>query len=144
MKQQLLFCALIGILTACQHESDIQPSTTSLASEAVGTYHTNFYLDPSYVALSPNQMPYVELKQESDSNVTLLLTKPYPSSQTKAISHVRLQRKSDGVELKVANTSIGTLQTDRVFTNSGMEKQGQLLRLSAQDGSISEFVGVKQ
>ncbi|MBN8825023.1 MULTISPECIES: hypothetical protein [unclassified Spirosoma] len=144
MKIQLLFCALIGVLTACQHESDIQPSTSSLASEAVGTYRTNFYLDPSYVALSPGQMPYVELKQESDSNVTLLLNKPYPSSETKAISHVRLQRKSDGVELQVANTSIGTLQTDRVFTNSGMEKQGQLLRLAAQDGSISEFVGVKQ
>ncbi|GAB4037720.1 hypothetical protein [Spirosoma gilvum] len=144
MKTQLLFCALIGVLTACQHESDIQPNASSLASEAVGTYRTNFYLDPSYVALSQNQMPYVELKQESDSNVTLLLTKQYPTPETQTIPHVLLQRKLDGVELRVANSSIGTLQTDRIFTNTGMEKQGQLLRLSNQDGSVSEFIGVKQ
>lgn len=144
MKKQLLFCSLIGALTACQHESDIQPNTSSLAGEAVGTYRTNFYLDPSYATLSQSQMPYVELKQESDSNVTLLLTRQYPASETQVIPHVLLQRKANGVELRIANTRVGTLQTDRVFTSNGMEKQGQLLRLTAQDSSVSEFIGVKQ
>ena len=51
MKNRLLFCSFVGMLTACQQEADIQPSSLTLASEVVGTYRTNFYLDPSCVAI---------------------------------------------------------------------------------------------
>jgi len=146
MKKQLLFCALIGTLTACQHEEDIQPNSTSLASEVVGTYRTNFYLDPSCVAISAGQMPYAELKAQSDSTVTLVYTKLSPVKTSRLIENVSLSRQANGVQLRVANSSIGTLQTDRVFTDNGMEKQGKLLRINLQSDpqEILFFAGVKQ
>lgn len=145
MKKQLLFCSLIGTLTACQHEADIQPNPSSLASEVVGTYRTNFYLDPSSVAMPVNQLPYAELKAESDSSVTLIYTKLYPAKASQSFEHILLGRQTDGIQLRVADSSIGTLQTDRVFTNNGMEKQGQLLRITVPTDSknVLNFTGFK-
>ncbi|GAB4036249.1 hypothetical protein [Spirosoma jeollabukense] len=145
MTKQLLFCAFVGTLTACQHEADIQPTSTALAAELVGTYHTNSYLDPSYVALSAGQMPYAELKAESDSTVTLVYTKLYPEKASLSLPHVALSRQTNGVQLRLADSSIGTVQTDRVFTNNGMEKQGKLLRLTIQNDpqNILNFSGSK-
>lgn len=146
MKKQLLFCALIGTLTACQHERDIQPNSTSLASEVVGTYRTNFYLDPSCVAISAGQMPFAELKAQSDSTITLIYTRLSPVKTSRLIENVSLSRQANGVQLRVANSSIGTLQTDRVFTNNGREKQGKLLRINLQSDpqDLLFFTGVKQ
>jgi hypothetical protein len=133
MKNRLLFCAFAGLLTACQQETDIQPGSSTLAGEVVGTYRTNLYLDPSCVAMSADQMPYAELKAESDSSVTLVYTKPYPAKTSQSISRVALSRQSNSIQLRVADSSIGTLQTDRIFTNNGMEKQGKLLRINIQN-----------
>ncbi|GAB3778985.1 hypothetical protein GCM10028818_28970 [Spirosoma horti] len=146
MKKRLLFCALLGTLTACQHEGDIQPNATSLASEVVGTYRTNFYLDPSCVAISAGQMPYAELKAQSDSTVTLVYTKLSPVKTSRLIENVSLSRQANGVQLRIANSNIGTLQTDRVFTDNGMEKQGKLLRINLQSDPQETlyFAGVRQ
>lgn len=145
MKNRLLFCALMGILTACQQETDIQPGTSTLAGEAAGTYQTNFYLDPSYVAMSADQLPYAELKTESDNSVTLVYTKLYPTKVSQIVQHISLVRQSAGIQLFMDGLNIGTLQTDRIFTNSGMERQGQLLRLNLQSESRNDlnFVGSK-
>ena len=145
MTKQLLFCALVGTLTACQHEADIQPSPSTLSGELVGTYRTNFYLDPSSVALPADQMPYAELKAESDSTVTLVYTKLYPTKTSQSLEHVSLSRQTNGIQLRLADSTIGTLQTDRVFTNSGMEKQGKLLRVNIQNDLQNTlfFVGSK-
>ena len=142
MKKQLLFCALVGTMTACQRETDIQPTSSTLAGEVVGIYRTNVYLDPSRVAIPTEQMPYTELKAESDSTVTLV----YSLAKTsRSIQHIRLSRQADGIQLLLADSSIGTLQTDRVFTTSGMEKQGKLLRINMQNDATNQlyFAGYK-
>lgn len=132
MHPRLLLLALLAATTACQREADIQPNAQTLAGEVAGTYRTNAYLDPSSVALSASQMPYAELTTESDSTVTLVYTKLYPVKSSERISNVVLNRQADAIQLRVADSSIGTLQTDRIFTNNGMEKQGKLLRVSVQ------------
>ena len=145
MKNRLLFCALASLLTACQQEVAIQPDLPALTAEVVGTYRTNFYLDPSCVAMSADQMPYTELKAESDSSVTLIYTKLYPVKVNQSIEHVIISRQPTGIQFRVADSSIGTLQTDRIFTNNGMEKQGKLLRISIQNNPQSSlyFAGFK-
>lgn len=130
MNQRLLLFALLAAATACQRETDIQPTAPSLAGEVIGTYRTNVYLDPSCVALATDKLPYTELRAESDSTVTLTYTNLYPVRSSERIPNVTLRRQADAIHLRVADTSIGTLQTDRVFMNSGMEKQGNLLRVS--------------
>ena len=130
MNQRLLLFAFLAAATACQRETDIQPNAQTLAGEVAGTYQTNVYLDPSCVALSASQMPYAELQTESDSTVTLVYTKQYPAKSSQRIPNVVLNRQTDGIQLRVADSSIGTLQTDRIFMNNGMEKQGKLLRIS--------------
>lgn len=139
MKKRLLFCALLGSLTACQQESDIEPNSASLSSEVAGTYRTNFYLDPSCVAISANQMPFAELKAESDSTVTLVYTRLYPAKVVSRIPNINLSRQTDAIVFRVADSSVGTLQTDRIFTDNGMEKQGKLLRISMQSQTQTPF-----
>jgi hypothetical protein len=145
MRKQLLFCAFVGAMTACQRETDIQPTSSTLAGEVAGTYRTNVYLDPSRVAIPAGQMPYTELKAESDSSVTLVYSTPYLTKTSQSIQHVQLSRQADLIQLRLADSSIGTLQTDRIFTNSGMAKQGKLLRVSVQTDSKTQlnFAGFK-
>ena len=134
MTQRLLLFALLATATACQRDADVQPSPQTLASEVAGTYRTNVYLDPSCVALSANQMPYAELHAESDSTVTLIYTKLYPDKSSQRIPNIGLGRgETDAIQLRLADSSIGTLQTDRIFMNNGMEKKGKLLRISLQN-----------
>ena len=130
MNQRLLLFAFLAAATACQRETDIQPNAQTLAGEVAGTYQTNVYLDPSCVALSANQMPSVQLQAESDSAVTLIYTNRYSAKNSQRIPNVVLNRQIDGIQLRVADSGIGTLQTDRIFMNNGMEKQGKLLRIS--------------
>jgi hypothetical protein len=145
MKKPLLFCSLIGILSGCYSEADISPNSSSLSSKAAGLYRTNFYLDPSCVATPTDKMPYTELKAESDSTVTLTYTKFYPTPGSQSIPHVLVRQQSDGIQLQLAGLTIGTLKTDRVFTNNGMEKQGQLLRLTIPENSANSlnFNGIR-
>ena len=148
MNTRLLFCALLATVTACRQEGDVQPSPASLAEEVAGTYRTNVYLDPSCVAMPTGQMPYAELKRESDSTVTLIYTRPYPNQVVKQIPNVRLSRQPEGILLHIAGSNAGTLATDRVFENNGMEKQGKLLRITlpvdSQETSFPAFAGLKQ
>ena len=130
MNQRLLLFALLVAATACQWENEIQPTAQTLSGEVAGTYRTNVYLDPSCVALAADKMPYTELRAESDSTVTLTYTNLYPVRSSERIPNVTLHRGVDAIHLHVADTSIGTLQTDRIFMNNGMEKQGSLLRVS--------------
>jgi hypothetical protein len=146
MIKQLLFCALVASLAACQQDGDVQPNLPSLALDVAGMYRTNVFLDPSRVAVSADKMPFAELKTESDSTVSLVYTKLSPEKDIKEFHNVRLSRQGDVVLLKVADVNIGTLQTDRIFTNSGMEKQGRLLRLSIfeEPNFVLYFSGAKQ
>ncbi len=145
MIKRLLFCSLVGTLTACQHEADIQPNASSLAGDVAGTYHTNVYLDPSCVAIPADKMPYAELKAESDSSITLIYTTLYPAKASQSIEHISLYRQPDGVQLRVADLNMGTLQTDRIFTNNGMEKQGKRLQINVGRDSANPvyFSGFK-
>lgn len=145
MKKQLLFCAFVGLMTSCQQDDAIQPSSPTLAGEAVGLYRTNVYLDPAYVATASSELPYAELKAESANNVTLIYSTFYPVKAHQSIEHVTLRRESDGIQLSAAGSVIGTLQTDRVFTSNGMEKEGKLLRISMQNDSANGlyFIGSK-
>lgn len=133
MNQRLLLFAFLAGATACQRETDIRPNAQTLAAEVAGTYQTNVYLDPSSVALPADQMPYAQLQTESDSTVTLVYTKLYPARSSQRIPNIALNRRADGIQLRVADSSIGALQTDRIFMNNGMEKQGKLLRVSLQN-----------
>ena len=130
MNPRLLLFALLATATACQRETDILPTAQTLAGEVAGTYRTNVYLDPSCVALATDKLPYTELQVESDSTITLTHVNLYPVRSSKRIPNVALRRQADIIHLRVADTSIGTLQTDRIFMNNGMEKQGNLLRVS--------------
>lgn len=132
MNQRLLLFALLGTATACQRETDILPTVQTLAGEVAGTYRTNVYLDPSCVALAADKLPYTELRAESDSTITLTYVNLYPVRSSERVTNVTLRRQADAIHLRVADTSIGTLQTDRIFMNNGMEKQGNLLRVSFQ------------
>lgn len=145
MKKPLLFCSLMGALSGCYSEANISPSSTSLASKAVGVYRTNFYLDPSSVATPADEMPYTELKAESDSTLSLTYTRFYPTPSSQFIQHVLVRQLSDGVQLELGGSTIGTLKTDRVFTNNGMERQGQLLRLTVPGDSTNtlNFSGIQ-
>ncbi|MFD2572419.1 hypothetical protein ACFSUS_17400 [Spirosoma soli] len=135
MNKRLLFCALLGSLTACQQDNDVQPNSSSLAAEVAGKYQTNFFLDPSCVAVPADKMPFAELRTESDSTVTLVYTRLYPNKDIRQIPNVVLSRQTEAIQLRVADSSIGTLQADRIFTDSGMEKQGKLLRISVQSNN---------
>lgn len=139
MKKPLLFCSLMGILSGCYSEADISPNTSSLASKVAGMYRTNFYLDPSRVTTPTDKMPYTELKAESDSTVVITYTKSYPTSGSQSIQHVLVRQQPDGIQLQVAGSTIGTLKTDRIFTNNGMEKQGSLLRLTISGDSTNSL-----
>lgn len=132
MNKQFLLLALLAAATACRRETDIEPNAPTLSGEVAGTYQTNAYLDPSCVALSDNQMPSVELQTESDTTVILIYTQRYPVKSSQQIPNVALIRQAEGIYLRVADSSIGSLQTDRIFMNNGMEKNGKLLRLSHQ------------
>ena len=145
MRKPLLFCSLIGILSGCYSEADISPNSASLASKAAGLYRTNFYLDPSCVATPTDKMPYTELRAESDSTVTLTYTKFYPGPGSQSIQQVLVSQQPDGIQLQVAGLPIGTLKADRIFTNNGMEKQGQLLRLTIPLDSANSltFSGIR-
>ena len=145
MKKRLLFCSMIGVLSGCYRTVDINPNPSSLAAEVSGVYRTNFYLDPSCVAIPANQMPYAELKAESDSNVTVMYTKFYPVKSTQFIEHITVGRQPEGIYFRTVDSAIGTLKTDRIFTNNGMEKQGQLLRLTIQlDSAVTlNFTGIR-
>ncbi|MGF7218520.1 hypothetical protein GGR92_004697 [Spirosoma lacussanchae] len=147
MTKQLLFCVLLGSLTACQPDSDIQPGTASLAGEIGGRYRTNVFLDPSCVALSSSQLPTVTLLAESDSAVSVLYAYQYPQKGTRRVEGVALSRQADSsVQLRVGNTTLGSVQTERVFTDNGMEKEGKLLRITYQNSAteIPYFAGVKE
>ncbi len=148
MNARLLLCALLATATACRQEGDVQPNPSSLAEEVVGTYRTNVYLDPACVATPTEQMPYAELKRESDSTVTLAYTSLYPDKAIKRIPNVLLSRQPEAIHLYIAGSSAGTLATDRVFVNNGMEKQGKLLRLTLPGDSPNArapiFIGLKQ
>lgn len=133
MSQRLLLFAFLTAATACQRETDIQPTAQTLSGEVAGMYRTNVYVDPSCVALAADKMPYTELRAESDSTVTLTYTNLYPVRSSERIPNVMLRRGTDVIHLHIADTSIGTLQTDRIFMNNGMEKQGNLLRVSLQN-----------
>lgn len=133
MNKHFLLFALLAATTACRRETDIEPGAPTLSAEVAGIYHTNAYLDPSCVALSDGQMPYAELKTESDSTVTLIYTQRYPAKSSQRIPNVALSRQAEGIHLRVADLRIGSLQTDRIFMNNGMEKNGKLLRLSHQN-----------
>ena len=143
MTKRLLFCSLVGILVACQRETDIQPTSSSLANEVAGTYRTNVYLDPANLATPTDQMPYTVLKAESSNSITLTYTELYPTKMSQVVEHISLNRQAEGVQLQVANSIIGTLQTDRAFTNNGMEKQGKVLRLT-NGQAVPTFVGSQQ
>lgn len=145
MKKQLLLYVLLVASAACQREGDVQP-VSSLTEQVVGTYQTNGYVDVLNISLPSDKMPSAELKASSDTEVTLIFTKQYPVKEVKKLDHVTLSLQPDqSIVFRVDGAVIGSLQTDRVFTASGMETEGKLLRINgkASQGEVN-FTGYKQ
>lgn len=135
---------LTGWLTGCQHTNDIEPQ--SLARSVAGTYKTNAYVNPLFVALTAGQLPQLFVKPETDSTVTVVYTQFHPTKTTQQLAHVLLQRSGDVVTLKQEGKVIGSWQWDRIFTSNGMETQANVLQLanqSGQDSSLS-FTGYRE
>ena len=86
------------------------------------------------------------LKQESDSSVTFIYTKLYPTKSSQSIEHIRVRRQAEEIQLRLDDLNVGLLKTDRIFTNNGMEKQGQLLRITLQNDAQNGlyFAGIRQ
>lgn len=144
MKKQLLFCLLLSSFAACTPENDVQPGPVTLAGEVSGMYRTNPYVNPSCVAIPTSQMPVVTLRPESNGVVSLIYAYQFPKPGSHRLTGVLLSRRADStVQLTYGNVVLGTVQTDRVFTNNGMEKQGKLLRIDVQL-DIPYFAGVKE
>ncbi|RIV27535.1 hypothetical protein DYU11_04315 [Fibrisoma montanum] len=138
MKTQLLFFGLLSGLVACQNDGDIQPTTT-LASEVVGTYQTNQFIDVLTLPVPSDKMPTVELKAESANEVTLIVTKRFPSRETWTLTHAVLSRQPDqSIAITAQGVPVGTLQKDRVFMDNGMEIQGRVLRIRLSGTSVSD------
>lgn len=143
MKKQLLFCLLLSSFAACRQENDVQPSPRTLADEVSGLYRTNPFVNPSCVAIPASQMPTITLRPESDGVVSLVYASYFPKPGSQRLTGVLLSRRADSaVQLTLGNVVLGVVQTDRVFTNNGMEKQGELLRVNTQP-DIPYFAGVK-
>jgi hypothetical protein len=144
MKKRLLFCAFAGSLASCQHEGNIQPAMVSVAREVAGTYQTNAFTDVLHVATPPNQMPSLNVTAETDSTVTMTYTDQYPKANEERISNVLLRRQTDGVYFWTNDTLIGSLQNDRAFTNRGVEKQANVLRINiTRSAKALRFIGFK-
>ena len=142
-KQRLL--GLMLVLAGCQPEKDITPDLAPAIVEVTGKYQTNGYLDLLTITLPTEQLPTADVKAQSDSEVTLTLHQYYPATRHIILEHVGLARQSDSsIRLSYQGQVIGSYQTDRLFTNSGMEAQGKVLRISKTgDESPMVFVGYK-
>lgn len=135
---------LTSWLTGCQQTNDIEPQ--SLARSVAGTYKTNAFVNPLFVALTDKQLPQLLVKPETDSTVILVYTKSYPTKTTQQLAHVLLQRSGDVVTLKQEGKIIGSWQWDRVFTGNGMETQANVLQLANQSGQDNSpsFTGYRE
>ncbi len=135
---------LTSWLTGCQQTNDIEPQ--SLARSVAGTYKTNAFVNPLFVALTAGQLPQLFVKPETDSTVTVVYTQFHPTKMTQQLAHVLLQRSGDVVTLKQEGKIIGSWQWDRVFTSNGMETQANVLQLASQSGQDSSlsFTGYRE
>ncbi|GAA4410958.1 hypothetical protein GCM10023187_36200 [Nibrella viscosa] len=146
MKHRLLLFVITGLLAACRQE--IEPESATLAGRLAGAYQTNSFLDVLCIALPADKMPVAELKAESDSEVTVTLRRFHPDTNTQTLTNITLQPQADkSIRLLYNGEVIGTYQTDRVFTNSGMETQGNVLRIAKADNDSRNklyFIGYKR
>ena len=142
--KQFLFCLLLSSLAACTPGNDVQPNPGTLAGEVSGLYRTNPYVNPSCVAIPAEKMPTITLRPESDGVVSLVYTYQFSKPDSQQLTGVLLSRRADSVvQLTYGNVVLGTVQTDRVFTDNGMEKQGKLLRVDRQP-DMPYFAGIKE
>lgn len=136
MKQFVLFSALLG-LVACQPK-DVAPASPT--SEFAGTYRTNGFLDYQWLTASATQMPTATLESTGSNLLTLTLTESFPSISVQTFTDVTLTEQPDqSLTLVQAGQIIGSVQTSRVFTASGMEIQGKLLRLSIPNKTFTGY-----
>lgn len=146
MKARLLLFVITGMLVSCRQE--VEPEAATLAGRLSGMYQTNGFLDVLCIALPADKMPVAELKAESDSEVTVVIRRFYPTAGTRTLKKVALQPQADrSVRLLYQGSVIGTCQTDRVFNNSGMEMEGNVLRISRPADDPQEsllFTGYKR
>lgn len=138
MKHLILFSTLLG-LAACRPNADVAP--VPLPVEVVGTYQTNGFLDYRCLALPANQMPTVTIRATGLNTLTVTLTRFRPKTHIQTLTGVTLSPQPDQhMALLRGNQVIGSVQTSRVFTASGMETQGKLLRLSAMNTDFTGYL----
>lgn len=137
MKQLIIFITLLGLM-ACQSNTDVAPALAT--SEIAGTYQTNAFLDYRYLALPASQMPTVTLRATATNTLTLVWNQSLPKAGVQTLVGITLVQQPDqGIELMQAGQVIGSIKTNRVFTDSGMETQGKLLRLSTLNLTFSGY-----
>ncbi|MBO0939748.1 hypothetical protein J2I47_24595 [Fibrella sp. HMF5335] len=139
----LLLGTLVFTTMSCGRDTDIAPT---MASEVTGRYQTNGFLDVLCVALPANKMPTATINIQSDAVVTLTYQQVYPTEQTHVIPNIALKRQADNsIQLSSGGSVVGTVSTDRVFSNNGMERQGLVLRIQAVSaGTRVSFTGSKE
>ncbi len=127
MKAFLLSSLLL--LSACQSNTDVNP--VPLPDAITGTYQTNKFLDYTCLTLPANQMPVATIQSADAATFTLTLIQAAPAANVRTVTGVTIVRQDDQrVDLVQNGRVIGSVQTGRVFTASGMETQGRLLRIS--------------
>lgn len=140
MRNRLLLLVITGLMASCRQE--IEPEAATPAARLSGTYQTNGFLDVLCIALPSDKMPVAELRADSDSEVTVTIRRFFPAPETKTLKKVALQVQNDqSVWLLYQGKLIGSYQTDRIFTSSGMEIEGNVLRINkSTDDSQQSFV----
>ena len=143
MKKELLL-GLSIVFMGCQPDKDITPDHAALSAEVKGNYQTNSFLDFRCIALSADQLPKADVKAQSDSQITIVLHQYYPDKQDVSLQNVLLSRQTDNsIQLMHNGEAIGTFQQDRIFTSSGMETTGNVLRVNKAGSAPMVFVGYK-
>ena len=143
--KKLFLLGLPLVWAGCQPSNEIMPEITPASGEVTGNYQTNGYLDLQTIPLSTGQLPTADVKAQSDSEITLTLNQHYPAVQQTTLRNVILRRQPDSsILLNYQGQVIGSYQTDRIFTNSGMEAQGKVLRINSADRTKPlVFIGYK-
>jgi hypothetical protein len=89
-------------------------------------------------------MPTVDVKTQTDSQITITLHQYFPDKQNTTLKSIALTRQPDSsIQLTHDGQAIGSFQQDRIFTSSGMETSGKVLRLNKTGTTPLYFVGNK-
>ena len=112
-----------------------------------GIYKTNAFLDPLCIAIeNENQLPRLDITQNTDGSYHLLKTTFLPQTATTSLEGISAVANSGGFILYYKNQKIGTYE-DGKWYDGKKEVNSRVLRVSYTDSQQSTFFyysGVKK